>query len=74
MMSGQLGDKRLGKHTTWEFKNLHDGRYGIFKDGICVHVARSEDEATAWWKAHFTADVSRELQDKMLGRAIGRSH
>lgn len=59
--------------SEWETVELSDGRVGVYRHGICVHVARSHDEATAWWKNRVRSETdTRPDQDKGLGRAVQR--
>lgn len=57
----------------WVVSELQDGRWGVYKNGICHHVARTAEDARFWFRVHAKTD-DRANQDKMLGRAIGKSH
>lgn len=43
---GESAMKGVGRLR--EVKDLHDGRLGIFDDGLCVGVVHSQEELKAW--------------------------
>lgn len=51
------------KPREWETRDLHDGRFGLFHNGLCVKVFRTEEELTEWLRARspIQPDSSKSL-------------
>jgi len=47
------------KAPTWEFRDLSDGRIGIFRDGICQTVVYQKDDAKTWFDKRRRSDTER---------------
>lgn len=65
--------KSTPKGDEWHTEWLSDGRFGIFKNGICQRTFRSDEEMQEWWRRNVGKDGSnRDAQAKGLERAIER--
>jgi hypothetical protein len=55
-----------------DIRELSDGRFGIFVDGICIHVEHSREAAIEWWKntACLSHKERRAKDDEFLARGI----
>lgn len=42
----------------WEIRDLFDGRFGIFKNGLCKVVVKSREEADDWFHKHNSSGIS----------------
>lgn len=56
------------KPIEWEIRDLLDGRFGIFRNGLCLRVFRTHAEAAEWWKNLFGSESVVACDS--LGRAI----
>lgn len=45
------------KEDKLEIKSLLDGRWGIFKNGLCQAVVRSHEEAKNWYAIRQAAQI-----------------
>lgn len=59
-------------HPVWEIRDLHDGRIGIFRDGICQATVRSTEEVREWMDARRPRGPDREAQGIALDKALRR--
>lgn len=55
------------KLDTYETRDLHDGRWGLFKNGLCIFVTRDPDEIRAYFSSR-RPGTHRLDQDEALGR------
>lgn len=39
----------MAKRDNLEVHDLSDGRYGVFKNGLCIRVFHSHHELSEWW-------------------------
>ncbi len=55
----------------FEMRGLSDGRVGVFKNGLCIHVAHDKERAEAWWKAYCTTQNEPKLPLADAVRRLG---
>lgn len=53
-----------------DIRELSDRRWGVFRDGLCIHVEHNREDAINWWKRTVTAHKDPTTRDKRLNQAI----